>query len=88
MPVATQVSCHALNRFKLPGHLRDVSAGGAFFFADMEVGPGMILRIEFEVPVAGAMVQITCEGSVVRVEPGSLGDKNGIAIQFASLHLS
>lgn len=88
LPVAAQVSCASLDLFHEPAHLRDVSAGGAFFYSDIDLEPGTTLRIEFAVTVIGSQVQITCEGSVVRVEPNALGEKTGIAMQFASLHLS
>ena len=88
LPIAAQVSCAALEYFQQPAHLRDVSAGGAFFYANVDLKPGTIVRVDFAVPAAGSQVQITCEGSVVRVENGALGEQSGIAIQFASLHLS
>jgi c-di-GMP-binding flagellar brake protein YcgR len=88
LPIAAQVTCAAMERYEEPAHLRDVSAGGAFFYADLNLEPGAIVRVDFMVPVVGSEVQITCEGSVVRVERHALGDRSGIAIQFASLHLS
>ena len=88
LPVAAQVSCEALERFQEPAHLRDVSAGGAFFYADLDLQPGTVVRVDFAVPVTGNEVRIACEGAVIRVERRALGEKSGIAIQFASLHLS
>lgn len=88
LPVEAKVSCQATNHFQEPAHLRDVSAGGAFLYSDLEFAPGMIVRIDFVVPVAGAEVQVSSEGSVVRVQPNALGERSGIAVQFASLNLS
>ena len=88
LPVAAEVSCEMLNRFHEPAHLRDISAGGAFFYADLDLQPGTAIRMDFVVPVAGAQVVVSSEGSVVRVEQRALGEKSGIAVQFASLHLS
>ena len=88
LPVAAEVSCHTLNRFREPAHLRDISAGGAFFYVDLGIPPGLTVRMDFVVPVAGTQVAVRSEGSVVRIEPGVLGGKSGIAVQFASLHLS
>lgn len=88
LPVEAKISCQAVNQFHEPAHLRDVSAGGAFLYATLDLAPGMIVRVEFIVPVAGSRVQVSSEGSVVRVEPYALGGRSGIAVQFASLHLS
>jgi c-di-GMP-binding flagellar brake protein YcgR len=88
LPVAAEVSCEMLNRFHEPAHLRDISAGGAFLYADLEIQPGTAIRIDFAVPVAGTQVLVSSEGSVVRLEQRAMGDKSGIAVQFASLNLS
>ena len=87
LPVEARLSCQATNHFEEPAHLRDVSAGGAFLYADLELAPGMVVRLDFMVPVAGTRVQVSSEGSVVRVEPNALGERSGIAVEFASLHL-
>jgi len=88
LPVAAEVSCHTLNRFRALAHLRDISAGGAFFYADLEIQPGTTVRMDFRIPVAGTDVLVSSEGSVVRLEQRALGEKSGIAVQFATLHLS
>jgi len=87
LSVEAKISCPATSHFE-PAHLRDVSAGGAFLYAHLEVAPGMIVRIDFVVPVAGREVLVSCEGSVVRAEANVLGKQSGIAVQFASVHLS
>lgn len=88
LPIAAEVSCHTLNRFREPAHLRDISAGGAFFYIDLEIPPGLTVRMDFLVPVAGTQVAVSSEGNVVRFEPRASGEQSGIAVQFASLHLS
>ena len=88
LPVAAEVSCETLNRFHEPAHLCDISAGGAFFYADLEIQPGTAVQMEFAVPIAGTNVVVSSEGSVVRVEQKALGERSGIAVQFASLRLS
>ena len=87
LPIAAEVSCLPLGRFRQTGHLRDVSAGGAFFYAPMNPSIGTVVKIDFAVQVVGGEIQISCEGPVVRIEPRALGEQSGIAIQFSQLHL-
>jgi len=87
LPLAAEVSCLPLARFPQPGHLRDVSAGGAFFYAEMNPSVGTMMKLDFTVQVVGGNIQISCEGPVVRIEPRALGEQSGIAIQFSHLHL-
>ena len=88
LPVQAKLSCQATNHFEEPAHLRDVSAEGAFLYADLDVASGMIVRIDFVVPVVGREILVSSEGSVVRVQPNAQGEHSGIAVQFASVHLS
>lgn len=87
LPLAAEVSCLPLARFRQPAHLRDVSAGGAFFYAHLHPPVGTMVKVDFTVQVVGGDIQISCEGPVVRIEPRVLGEQNGIAIQFSHLHL-
>jgi hypothetical protein len=87
LPLSAEVSCLALARLRQPGHLRDVSAGGAFFYADIHPPLGAMVKLDFTVQVVGGEIQISCEGPVVRTEPFALGQHSGIAIQFSHLHL-
>lgn len=87
LPIAAELSCTALSHFREPAHLRDVSAGGAFLYANMNLAPGIIIRLDFTVPVIGQEVQVSCEGQVVRVEPRELGEQSGIAVEFSRLNL-
>jgi len=87
LPLTAEVSCLALARFRQPGHLRDVSAGGAFFYANMNPPLGTMMKLDFAVQVVGGDIQISCEGPVVRTEPRALGEQSGIAIQFSHLNL-
>jgi hypothetical protein len=43
--------------------------------------------VNFTVPGIGTDVRISCEGRVVRVEAGKLGELSGIAIAFDRLNL-
>ena len=88
LPVAAKISCEALDRFEESAYLRDISAGGAFFYIDREIPPGSFVKMDFGVPVVGTNVIVRSEGTVVRVEEKALGEKKGVAVQFASLHLS
>jgi hypothetical protein len=65
-----------------------MSAGGAFVYAELRPSMGMIIRVDFTIPVMGSDSQVSCEGSVVRVEPLAIGQQVGFAIEFASANLS
>jgi hypothetical protein len=68
--------------------LHDMSAGGAFVYAELRPSMGMIIRVDFTIPVMGSDSQVSCEGSVVRVEPLAIGQQVGFAIEVASANLS
>jgi hypothetical protein len=87
LPIAAEVSCVSLLHFEQPAHLRDVSAGGVFFYAEVHPSLGAVMRINFTVPVVGSEVQISCEGRVVRLEGQALGTQSGIAVEFSRLNL-
>jgi PilZ domain-containing protein len=87
LPVTAEVSCVPLGFFRHPASLRDVSAGGAFFYADISPQLGTVMKLDFSVPVIGSEVQISCEGPVVRVEEKALGEESGIAIEISNLNL-
>lgn len=87
LPLAAEVSCLPLGCFRQPGHLRDVSAGGAFFYAQLNPPVGTLMKVDFAVHMAGGEIHISCEGPVVRIEPRVMGEQSGIAIQFSQLHL-
>jgi hypothetical protein len=85
LPIVAEASCVSLSHFQEPAQLRDVSAGGAFFFAEVHPPLGAMMRINFTVPVIGSEVPISCEGRVVRVEEA--GQRCGIAVEFSRLNL-
>lgn len=87
LPINAEVSCLPLGFFRRPASLRDVSAGGAYFYAEMNPQLGTVMKLDFSVPVVGSEVQISCEGPVVRVEKKALGEESGIAIEIANLNL-
>jgi hypothetical protein len=88
LPVSAQISSVSLGYQQLPARLRDVSAAGAYFYAHMSPNMGTTIRIDFSVPVSGREMGITCEGSVVRIEPNANEGLTGIALQFARYHLA
>ena len=88
LPVPAQISSVSLGYQQLPARLRDVSAAGAYFYAHMSPNVGTTIRIDFSVPVSGREMGITCEGSVVRIEPNANEGLTGIALQFARYHLA
>jgi len=89
LPIAAEVSCFSLSRLREPANLRNVSAGGAFFYAHLVPAIGTVITLDFSVQGtgAGSEIQISCEGRVVRVEPRALGEESGLAIEFSRLNL-
>lgn len=87
LPIAAEVSSDSGSVLPRPAHLRDISAGGAFFYAEFEPKVGAVLRVNFVVPGIGSDVQISCEGRVVRVETNGVGIQIGIAVEFDRLNL-
>ena len=87
LPVTAEISCVPLGFSRHPASLRDVSAGGAYFYAGVEAQLGTVMKLEFTVPVVGNEVHIACEGPVVRVEPKVLWEESGIAIEISNLNL-
>ena len=86
LPTEVEISCAAVRCFREPAHLRDVSAGGAFVYAPIRPSVGTHVKIDFTLQVIGSDIQISCEGSVVRLEPNALGERSGIAVSFSSLN--
>ena len=87
LPIEAEVSSMTIGHFRQRANLRDVSAGGAFFYAQMTPAVGTLVKVDFTVSVVGSEVQISCEGPVVRVEKQALGDQSGIAIEFSQLNM-
>lgn len=87
LPIPAEVSCVSLRSFRQPAHLRNISACGAFFFAQLNPNVGTSVKLDFTVKANGAEIQIACEGPIVRVEPQALGEQSGIAIEFSRLNL-
>lgn len=85
LPTEVEISCADLRCFRQPAHLRDVSAGGAFVYAPISPALGMPVKLDFTLQVIGSDIQISCEGSVVRLEPNALGERSGIAVSFSRL---
>jgi hypothetical protein len=70
--------------------LRDLNTLGAFFYSNLAVENGEPLAIQLVMPKSGdgSQLKIACEGTVVRVEPGSAGASTGIAVQFSRYDIS
>ncbi|HET9743258.1 MAG TPA: PilZ domain-containing protein [Terriglobales bacterium] len=85
LTIPAQISRSGPRGSDYPAHLRDVSASGAFCYTQLVLTLGSPVRLSFHVPVAGREVEISCEGSVVRLEAGER--HAGVAIQFARLQL-
>ena len=87
LPIPAEVSLESLGEERYAAHLRDISAGGAFLYANLKPKIGALLRVDFTVSGIGGNVQISCEGRVVRVEADKLGELSGIEMAFDHLHL-
>jgi hypothetical protein len=77
-----------LGQYRQPGHLHDVSAGGAFVDSELHPSLGMIIRVDFTIPAVDTDAQLSCEGSVVRLESRAIGQQVGFAIEFAGVNLA
>lgn len=87
LPIPAEISCVALGHFRQPAHLLNISAGGAFLYTQVTPSVGTAVKVDFAAQVVGGEIQISCEGSVVRVEPRVMGDQSGLAVQFSQLNL-
>ena len=70
------------------GILRDISAYGAFVYADFSPELGARIIIDFVMHGTATDTRFTCEGVVVRVEGSQQGGKTGIAMQITRLDLA
>ncbi len=70
--------------------LRDMNTLGAFFYSDMQAECGDALALQIVLPDSGdgRQLKISCEGVVVRVEPGDDGVASGFAVQFNRYDIS
>ncbi len=66
------------------GLIRDVSVGGLFFYSDFKPRVDSPVHLDFTVPMAGRNVQVTCDGTVVRVET-SKSKAIGVAVRMSNL---
>ena len=83
----TEITCSD-TRENLTGSIRDISANGAFVYANLEPIIGTPITIRFVVQGALADTHIKCDGTVVRVEKSKLGGPTGIAIQFSWVEMA
>ena len=70
--------------------LRDLNTMGAFFYSNLQAGLGEGLALQMVLPDSGdgRQLKISCEGVVVRVEPGYDGIASGFAVQFSRYDIS
>ena len=87
LPIPVELSGESVTDVQRSAHLRDISAGGAYLYAQIHPAIGDLLRVNFTVPGIGTDVQISCEGKVVRVEAANGGELSGIAVSFERLNL-
>lgn len=70
--------------------LRDMNTLGAFFYSEMQAEIGESLSLQLVLPDSGdgRQLKISCEGEVVRVEPGFDGVASGFAVCFSRYDIS
>jgi len=70
--------------------LRDMNTLGAFFYTEMQAGVGESLSLQLVLPDSGdgRQLKISCEGEVVRIEPGFDGVASGFAVRFNRYDIS
>ena len=71
-----------------PSSLRDISAHGAFVYADFEPEVGAPISIDLTLQGVLSDTRIKCEGTVVRVEKPRAGGPTGIAVVFTRLDMA
>lgn len=74
-----------------PRHLaliRDVSASGVFFYANLRPPLGADLTVAFTMPGAEGYVEVLCQGKVVRREDHPEGAAMGIAARLYHQEIS
>lgn len=71
-----------------PGSLRDISAHGAFVYADFEPKVGAPISIDLILQGVLSDTRIKCEGTVVRVEKQRAGGQTGIAVVFTRFDMA
>jgi PilZ domain len=78
----------ALKLDSAEGRTRDVSASGVFFTTQRPFSAGDPVRFALELEHAdpAGVIQVTCEGEVVRVEP--LPEVLGVAVRIRAYELS
>jgi len=87
LPIEAEVSGVSSTVLSEAAHLRDICAGGAFFYARLQPIIGTVVRIEFTVPGIASDLRVSAEGRVLRVETSKLGELNGIAVAFEWMNL-
>lgn len=70
--------------------LRDLNTLGAFLYSNLQAELGDSLALEIVLPDSGdgRQLKISCEGVIVRVEPGYDGIASGFAVQFSRYDIS
>ena len=87
LSVAIRVSSNGCTEIQ-KGILRDISAYGAFVYADFSPELGTRMVIDFIMHGTATDTRFTCEGVVVRIEKLPNSDQTGIAMQITRLDLA
>ena len=87
LSVAIRVSANGCTEIQ-KGILRDISAYGAFVYADLSPELGARMVIDFIMHGTSTDTRFTCEGVVVCVEKSHKGGQTGIAMQITRLDLA
>lgn len=71
----------------VPGFTQDLSGRGIFFYAETAPPQGAVVDLTFTMPSEITLAEnmpVRCRGRVLRAAPSVAGQRNGIAVQFAS----
>jgi hypothetical protein len=73
-----------------PAQLRDLNTLGAFFYSKLKASAGQSIALHIMMPKSGdgKQLKISCQGTVLRVEPGYDSIGAGFALQFSQYDIS
>ena len=86
--VCGQVVCSEPHCPKHLALVRDVSAGGVFFYCNLDPAMGADLTVAFTMPGAEGYVEVLCQGKVIRREQYPAGAATGIAARLYRQEIS
>lgn len=87
LTVPASVTCPTLNCQNRLAILRDLSTGGAFFYAELDATEGAFVTLQFVLSAFGKNIRMVCDGTIVRVDRFPRGAATGIAVEFTGCNM-